>query len=196
MNYNAWAKEIHENAVKHGWYDKPISQHEYTALFHSEISEAFEEYRKSMPEVYWNCGVTGEICAPASECDCEYYGAEWECTHRHQEPHGIAIELIDLAIRLLDYAGSRVLDVDNGAGEYHIIMPETKEFAYMIDLLHDAAKDIAYDDLALFTVANIREVITVVENYCKSKNLDFETLLRLKHEYNKTRPYRHGGKRC
>ena len=193
MNYNEWAKEIHENAVKHGW---SISQYEYAALFHSEISEAFEEYRKGMPDVYWNYGVTGEICAPASECDCAYYGAEWECTHRHQEPHGIAIEIIDLVIRLLDYAGARGLDVDNGAGEYHIIMPETKEFAYMIDLLHDAAKDIAYDDLALFTVANIREVITVVENHCKSKGLDFETLLRLKHEYNKTRPYRHGGKRC
>lgn len=36
MNYNDWAKEIHENAVKHGWYDKPISQYEYAALFHSK----------------------------------------------------------------------------------------------------------------------------------------------------------------
>lgn len=26
--------------------------------------------------------------------------------------------------------------------------------------------------------------------------VDMETLVRLKHEYNKTRPYRHGGKKC
>lgn len=167
MNYNELAREIHENAVKHGWYDKPISQYEYAALFHSEISEAFEEYRRGMPDVYWDCGVTGEICAPASECDCEY--------HRHQEPHGIAIELIDLVIRVLDCAGAMGFDVDNGAGEYYIILPEIDGFAHMIYLLHD----IAYD---LFNVAAIRSIINIVEDYCKSKNLDFEALLRLKHE--------------
>ena len=164
MNYNEWAKEIHENAVKHGWYDKPISQYEYAALFHSEISEAFEEYRRGMPDVYWNCATTSE-------------------------PHGIAIELIDLVLRVLDCAGAMGLDVDNGAGEYHIILPEIDGFAHMIYLLHD----VAYD---LFNVAAIRSIINIVEDYCKSKNLDLETLLRLKHEYNKTRPYRHGGKRC
>ena len=132
MNYNDWAKEIHENAVKHGWYDKPISQYEYAALFHSEISEAFEEYRRGMPDVYW----TGEICAPASECDCAYYGAEWECTHRNQEPHGIAIELIDLAIRLLDYAYVKGYDVD-AARLVHIIDPMECSVA-MINDFHEA----------------------------------------------------------
>ena len=197
MNYNAWAKKIHENAVKHGWYARPISDDEYAALFHSEISEAFEEYRNEMPDVYWNCDVTGEICTPASECDCEYYGEEWDCTHRHQEPHGIAIELIDLVIRLLDYAGAKGLDIDNGAGDHYSIVPETKEFAHMIAILHDEANNAAYDELGFFfNVVSIRAVINVIEAYCKSKGLDFETLLRLKHEYNKTRPYRHGGKRC
>lgn len=172
MNYNAWAKEIHENAVKHGWYDKPISQYEYAVLFHSEISAAFEEYRKGMPDVYW----TGEICAPASD----------------QEPHGIAIELIDLAIWLLDYACAMGLDVDDGAGEYHIIVPKIKGFAHMIYILHDIVKHVVYDGLKAFCVAAIRFIINTVEDYCKSKHLDFEGLLRLKHEYNKT----HGGKRC
>ena len=192
MNYNELAREIHENAVKHGWYDKPISQYEYAALFHSEISEAFEEYRRGMPDVYWICGVTGKICAPASGCNCKRYAKEGKCTRRHPEPHGIAIELIDLVIRVLDCAGAMGLDVDNGAGEYYIILPEIDGFAQMIYLLHD----IAYDGLRLFNVAAIRSIINIVEDYCKSKNLDFEALLRLKHEYNKTRPYRHGGKRC
>ena len=196
MNYNDWAKEIHENAVKHGWYDKPISQYEYAAQFHSEVSEAFEEYRNEMPDVYWICDVTGEICAPASEYDCECYAREWECTHRKPEPHGIAIELIDLVLRVLDCAGAMGFDVDNGAGEYYIIMPEIDGFAHMIYLLHDLVKDVAYDGLKLFNVAAIRSIINTIEDYCKSKHLDFETLLRLKHEYNKTRPYRHGGKRC
>lgn len=171
MNYNELAREIHENAVKHGWYDKPISQYEYAALFHSEISEAFEEYRRGMPDVYWNCATTSE-------------------------PHGIAIELIDLVLRVLDCAGAMGLDVDNGAGEHYIIMPEIDGFAHMIYLLHSLVKDVAYDGLKLFNVAAIRSIINTIEDYCKSKNLDFEALLRLKHEYNKTRSYRHGGKKC
>lgn len=197
MNYNDWAKEIHENAVKHGWYDKPISRAEYEALFHSEISEALEEYRNEMPDVYWNCGVTGEICAPASECDCEYCDAEWECTHRDQEPHGIAIELIDLAIRLLDYGAAHEIDI-----------PQCTKYSY--------SKGWFSKDTLILTIAGFHEHITLlmglaeyqeqvehistilfkIQSYCEDNGLDFETLLHLKHEYNKTRPYRHGGKRC
>lgn len=190
MNYNDWAKQIHENAVKHGWYDKPISQYEYAALFHSEINEAFEEYRKGAPDVYWNCGVTGEICAPASECDCAYYGAEWECTHRNQEPHGIAIELIDLAIRLLDYAYAKEYNVD--AARLVIVDP-MECFAAMINDFHEAVYILTNSACGPSLVCAF---IDAISRYCTSKGLDFETLLRLKHEYNKTRPYRHGGKRC
>ena len=179
MNYNDWAKEIHENAVKHGWYDKPISQYEYAALFHSEISEAFEEYRKGMPDVYWDCGATGRD------------------THRHQEPHGIAIELIDLAIRLLDYGAAHEMDI-----------PQCTKYNY--------SKGWFSKDTLILTIAGFHEHITLlmglaeyqeqvehistilfkIQSYCEDNGLDFETLLRLKHEYNKTRPYRHGGKRC
>lgn len=190
MNYNEWAKKIHENAVKHGWYDKPISEAEYEALFHSEISEAFEEYRRGMPEVYWNCGITREICAPASECDCAYYAREWECTHRHQEPHGIAIELIDLAIRLLDYAGANDYDVD---GEPSCVDEFTEGFVVMINDLHYTVYVLANSGYEPLTV---RGCLDLISCYCTSKGLDFETLLSLKHEYNKIRQYRHGGKRC
>lgn len=43
------AKEIHENAVTHGWWDEPRNLLEIAALCHSELSEAVEEYRAGRP---------------------------------------------------------------------------------------------------------------------------------------------------
>ena len=102
---NELAQEIHENAKAHGWWDKERSFGEIIALCHSELSEALEEYRNDNPQHY--------------EGDDD-------------KPEGIAVEMIDCIIRILDWAGREGVDVDG--------------------------------------------------------------ILRLKMEYNKTRPYRHGGK--
>ena len=60
------------------------------------------------------------------------YGKEESCKYKSAKPEGIAIEMIDCLIRILDWCGRHDIDVD--------------------------------------------------------------TLLAMKHEYNKTRPYKHGGK--
>lgn len=104
---NELAKEIHENAVEHGWWDDPRSFGEVDALCHSELSEALEEYRKGYApdEIYYGC---------------------------NGKPEGIAVEMADCMIRILDWFGK--------------------------------------------------------------ENIDADKIMRLKMEYNKTRPYRHGGK--
>lgn len=110
MTINKLARDIHDNAKAHGWWDEERSFGELIALCHSELSEALEEYRNKMPMVY-------------------YVGDGDECKAK---PEGIAVEMADCIIRILDWCGKEGIDI----GE----------------------------------------------------------VIKIKHEYNKSRPYRHGGK--
>lgn len=40
----------------------------------------------------------------------------------------------------------------------------------------------------------LADVIIRVLDFCAENNIDIEAVMRIKHAYNKTRPYRHGGK--
>ena len=120
---NELAREIHNNAVAHGWWDEERSLGDIVALCHSELSEALEEYRAKKPLAYCKSEYTENGMYGINEPD------DWSY---EDKPEGIAVEMIDCIIRILDWCGKEGVDVDK--------------------------------------------------------------LLYAKHEYNKTRPYRHGGK--
>lgn len=82
---NELTKEIHDNAVSHGWWDEPRNLLEIAALCHSELSEAVEEYRAGRPMVWAN---------------------------EDGKPEGIATEMADCLIRILDWFGHEGLDAD------------------------------------------------------------------------------------
>lgn len=133
MKINEFAKEVHQNAVEHGWWDEPRTVGEIIALCHSELSEALEEYRAKRPMVY-------RICRASDGCPCDREKCgDWDADTgvcelgvMDEKPEGVAVELADCIIRILDYLGKEGVDV--------------------------------------------------------------EAVLLEKHAYNKTRPYRHGGK--
>lgn len=128
MTVNDYAREVHENAVAHGWWeDGERSFPEIAALIHSEVSEALEEYREGKPLIYGCCGFNGAYCEHSENCDKRE--TEGSC-----KPEGLAVELCDAVIRIFDY------------------------LAYL--------------------------------------GVDIEAILVAKHEYNKSREYRHGGKRA
>lgn len=132
MSLNELAKEIHENAVAHGWWEKERSFGEIVALCHSELSEALEEYRDGHGLVWYLC--TKNPRPNDRNCDMCPFSQDGTCDVPEIElkPEGIAVEMIDCMIRILDWCGKENIDVDG--------------------------------------------------------------LLKRKHEYNKNRPYLHGGK--
>ena len=96
MKLNEYARAVHENAVAHGWYDNGIEFPEVAALIHSEISEALAEYREGNPLIYGCCGIPGAVCEFEGACD----KPENELTCK---PEGLAVELCDAIMRILDY---------------------------------------------------------------------------------------------
>ena len=128
MTVNDYAREVHENAVAHGWWEGgERSFPDIAVLIHSEVSEALEEYREGKPLIYGCCGFNGAYCEHSENCDKPK--TEDSC-----KPEGLAVELCDAVIRIFDY------------------------LAYL--------------------------------------GVDIEAILVAKHEYNKSREYRHGGKRA
>ena len=41
----------------------------------------------------------------------------------------------------------------------------------------------------------LADCIIRILDYCGEEDIDIEEFIKIKHEYNKTRPYKHGGKR-
>jgi len=129
------AKEIHQNAVDHGWWDTPRSVSEILCLIHSEISEALEEDRNhhAPNETYYSGKVKKgnvEVIATFDHQTAMFHNNDHILVNK---PEGIPSELADAIIRILDF--------------------------------------------------------------CEHYGIDIDSAIREKMEFNKTRPYRHGGKK-
>lgn len=88
MTVNEFAKEVHENAVAHGWWETARSFPEVAALIHSEVSEALEEWRDGNPAIYGCCGIPGAVYEFEGACDKDEKTGTCK-------PEGVAVELCD-----------------------------------------------------------------------------------------------------
>lgn len=112
MNINELAKEVHQNAVDHGWWDKPPTLPEALCLIHAELSEALEEYREGNPLIYGTCALAAEDCKYSGVCDKVGRPGEVDGIDGPCKPEGIAVELADVILRTLDLMAALGVDVD------------------------------------------------------------------------------------
>lgn len=109
---NELAKEIHENSIAHGWWEEDRSFGEIVALCHSELSEALEEFRDGHPMSWDRC--MKNPSPNSGNCDLCPFDKDNTCEVKSEElkPEGIAVEMIDCMIRILDWCGKEKIDVD------------------------------------------------------------------------------------
>ena len=84
---NDLVKRADLNSRNHGFWEEEKNFGEVIALMHSELTEAFEEYRngKSFNEIYYENG---------------------------NKPCGIPSELADVVIRIFDFCGGENIDLE------------------------------------------------------------------------------------
>ncbi len=214
MNLNAIAKEINDNAVAHGWWEGGRNTAQIRALIHSEWSEALEEYRASRPYHYFPCNAGG-ICVddrPGENVTCgsRVYNPEnptAPCSARSKKPEGIAVELIDGCIRILDYLAhdgfvfdEEIDDLDKLMKVCETLLAEPftkhpKDFSLpeLVDAMHFYTAESSLEEYGNNSLA---EAVGLACLWIKERGLDPAQIMRKKHEYNKSRSYKHGGKVC
>lgn len=202
MELNKLAKEVHTLAIEKGWWETERSFAEIIALIHSELSEALEEYRNGKPNLYYNCeelspNYPPAMCNPKDKYECLNFYKKDVCPYKSKKPEGIAVELADVIIRILDYCGKEGIDIDDilrcrRAGNSYYTLPEL--IAECHSLLSEAYKDSKLKSTKGIVKICFAECINIIMFYCTENGIDIENIILLKHEYNRTRPYRHGGK--
>lgn len=202
------SRMVHQNAVEHGWWDEERSPEEVVALIHSEWSEALEEARASRPMKWYACMEGDEHfpCAPADETECLNFSDRFNCKWRGKKPEGIAVELIDGCIRILDYMGRMQTELSEDGkdstieslysdGNVNRVPEKVSELiAYLHLYTSQAIAARSFHDLRVPDMFALTGAMAAALSWVKKQGINPLPLLLEKHEYNKSRPYKHGKK--
>lgn len=179
MDYDKLIRDSHSLAKEKGWWDNSRSLADITLLIQSEISEALEDYRngRGLTEIWYE-----EKTKASGTVD--------------KKPCGIPIELADAAIRIGDTAGhykwplksqSRTPEANFTTGLARINSCVSKVFDSTTGVWISAGDDPVQ-------ASYLSDAINHLFAVCQGCGIDLEAAIAEKHEYNITRPHRHGGK--
>jgi NTP pyrophosphatase (non-canonical NTP hydrolase) len=174
-----WQREAHNLAVSKGFHTgsrgefldpfKPSRIASRLALIHCEISEAVE------------CVAKGEM---------QLYHVPTESGHK---PEGFGVELADVFLRLCDFAEALQFTIPTCRAWHYLPNPAPEELAAELAYLHAIVSECSAT-AAEFHSDWAGRVLSKLRAIAESVGVDLFATAALKHEYNKTRSARHGGK--
>ena len=209
MNFNDMAKDINANAVLHGWWDEPRTFGGIIALCHSELSEALEEYRARRPMVWRRCENDDPIAGcrylvgvkeggkSLNTLACKKINVNGGCDRFSEKPEGIAVELADCVIRILDYTGHKEYNMNLYPMDTDTV-PSAEPFEDFITKCHSCLTHAYFfggtEDSDFMVPAVLHDCIKYIYKWAQDNSVDMDEVIQIKHEFNKTRSYKHGGK--
>ncbi len=184
LKYNQLAADIHENSLKHGWWEsKPRVEH-FLTLVVCELAEAVEADRKNKWAHIPNPIPAGTWCSPQI----------FHTSNVHFIPNfkarikdTVEDELADAAIRLLDLAGAYHYDFSKPFTGYASMVSPDKSFTENIGCIMEC--------VLCRTLAPYHRIacsLVQIEWFAEQLGIDLEWHIRHKMLYNASRPYKHG----
>jgi hypothetical protein len=182
----AWTAEVTAWCEEKGWNAQAVSFGEAMALLHSEASEALEAWR------VWGLADNTAVLTYTDQDTGQYALAK---------PEGVGSEFADILIRLLDDCARFGVDLAAEVAEHIGQYGYSSSFAENIDHMHNlicrvsSAYEFAWDDDGAGYRYALGGVYVFLVQLCGLYDIPLAWEYERKMNFNRTREYRHGGKR-
>jgi NTP pyrophosphatase (non-canonical NTP hydrolase) len=176
---SAMADEVLAWCQDKGWYDTPVSFAEAMALLHSEVAEVSEAWRQ------WGLADNTAVLTYTDQATGQYALAK---------PEGVGSEFGDILIRWLDDSRRFGVDPDLKVNSLPKISSSFLENMNALHTLIASSSEAFYENDAWWYRKHAR-IVTFLLQLCAHYEIDLQAEYERKMAYNRTRAYRHGGKR-
>lgn len=184
---NELAHDIHAEALEKGFWDVDDAMVKHIAKMHSELSEALQEDRMNHPMLY-----VDDIDALDRITDPALFDG--------RKPEGIAAELADFVMMALDMMVLMGINVGKIGEDFAYTLTSYYEpkgigikLPRLIHILHgglsSATIHIPYVDWNC-----LLNLVSIIDIWLIQHDVDLWQVVRLKLDYNKSRPALHGRK--
>lgn len=198
-------------SLEKGWLSPdgtdPRPFHTVVSLFHTELSEAFEDIRSNyaLRDIFYEQKGGHTVSAEQlAQVNAERHRQDLSPVACGElKPCGFPVELADFVIRVCQYYGSalqgkKLADtMDAMAGTVVLAQQAPDDAELLITHLHASCSAAFVDrDKATTPLHHLAMALLLTFAFCKKKDIDLWAAIDEKEAYNRTRPIRHGGKAC